>query len=89
MNILLGPTLSGKTTLMRMLAGLEQPTDGEIHWNGVDVSAVPVQKRDVAMVYQQYHQLPERMTVFDNIASPLQLKKQPRHVVEQAGPSQC
>ena len=53
-NILLGTTLSGKTTLMRLMAGLEKPSTGEVWADGVNVTGVAVQKRSVAMVYQQF-----------------------------------
>src|SRR5688500_15609206 len=72
MNVLLGPTLSGKTTLMRLMAGLDQPTAGRIHWEGRDVTGVRVQDRGVAMVYQQFINYPS-MSVYENIASPLRL----------------
>ena len=52
MNVLLGPTLAGKTSLMRLMAGLDVPTSGRIHWNGRDVTGLRVQDRGVAMVYQ-------------------------------------
>jgi glycerol transport system ATP-binding protein len=71
-NILLGTTLAGKTTLMRLMAGLLKPTAGAVYFNGKDVTNVPVRERRVAMVYQQfinYGHLP----VFDNIASPLRV----------------
>ncbi len=71
-NILLGTTLSGKTTLMRLMAGLVQPSSGRILFNGDDVTGVAVQKRNVSMVYQQFINYPN-MSVFDNIASPLRL----------------
>ena len=51
LNVLLGPTLSGKTSLMRLMAGLDRPTSGDILVNGKSVLGVPVKKRDVAMVY--------------------------------------
>ncbi|AWW75417.1 ABC transporter ATP-binding protein [Erythrobacter sp. KY5] len=73
MNVLLGPTLAGKTTLMRIMAGLDVPDTGKIFWNGDDVTGRRVQKRDVAMVYQQFVNYPS-MTVKDNIASPLKLR---------------
>jgi len=73
MNVLLGPTLAGKTTLMRLMAGLEKPTTGRVHWQGRDVTDWRVQDRQVAMVYQQFINYPS-MTVFDNIASPLKLR---------------
>ncbi len=72
MNVLLGRTLSGKTTLMRLMAGLDRPTEGQVLWDGTDVTGVRVQDRDIAMVYQQFINYPS-MTVFDNIASPLKL----------------
>ena len=72
MNVLLGPTLSGKTSLMRLMAGLDVPNQGRILWNGEDVTGMRVQDRKVAMVYQQFINYPS-MTVYDNIASPLRL----------------
>ncbi|MES2432458.1 MAG: ABC transporter ATP-binding protein [Pseudomonadota bacterium] len=72
MNVLLGPTLSGKTSLMRLMAGLDQPTTGKIFWQGRDVTGMRVQDRKVAMVYQQFINYPG-MSVYDNIASPLRL----------------
>lgn len=71
-NTLLGPTLAGKTTLLRVMAGLDVPTDGTISVNGVNVSGMPVKKRSVAFVYQQFINYPS-LTVFDNIASPLKI----------------
>ncbi len=73
MNVLLGPTLSGKTSLMRLMAGLDVPSAGQIFWNGQDVTGQRVQDRRVAMVYQQFINYPS-MTVYDNIASPLRLQ---------------
>jgi len=72
MNVLLGPTSSGKTSLMRLMAGLDQPTTGRILWKGDDVTGQRVQDRKVAMVYQQFINYPS-MSVYDNIASPLRL----------------
>jgi glycerol transport system ATP-binding protein len=72
LNVLLGPTLSGKTSLMRLMAGLDKPTGGSIHLDGVDVTGVPVQKRNVAMVYQQFINYPA-LTVYENIASPMRI----------------
>ena len=72
LNVLLGPTLSGKTSLMRLMAGLDRPTTGTIHVDGADVTGQPVQRRNVAMVYQQFINYPA-MTVYDNIASPMRL----------------
>ncbi len=72
MNVLLGPTLSGKTSLMRLMAGLDAPTQGRILWDGTDVTGVRVQDRGVAMVYQQFINYPG-LTVYENIASPLRI----------------
>ncbi|MGJ8603812.1 MAG: ABC transporter ATP-binding protein [Marivita sp.] len=72
MNVLLGPTQSGKTSLMRLMAGLDVPATGQIIWQGKDVTGQRVQDRKVAMVYQQFINYPS-MTVYDNIASPMKL----------------
>ncbi len=69
-NILLGTTRAGKTTLMQLMAGLEKPTAGEIWFNGENVTGRRVQDRNVAMVYQQFINYPN-LSVYDNIASPL------------------
>ncbi|MBX3584258.1 MAG: ABC transporter ATP-binding protein [Rhizobiaceae bacterium] len=74
LNVLLGPTLSGKTSLMRLMAGLDEPTEGSVWFDGVDVTGVPVRKRNVAMVYQQFINYPA-MTVYENIASPLRVAR--------------
>ena len=71
-NILLGPTLAGKTSLMRLMAGLDKPTNGEIWFADKNVTGVAVQKRNVSMVYQQFINYPN-FSVFDNIASPLKI----------------
>jgi glycerol transport system ATP-binding protein len=70
LNVLLGRTLAGKTTLMRLMAGLEPVTGGRILADGKDVTGASVRQRDVAVVYQQFINYP-LMTVYDNIASPL------------------
>lgn len=74
MNVLLGPTLAGKTSLMRLIAGLDKPDSGCIRFDGDSVIGVPVQKRNVAMVYQQFINYPN-LTVFENIASPLTIAR--------------
>lgn len=81
LNILLGPTLSGKTTLMRLMCGLDRPTSGRVWVDGVDVTGVSVRKRDVAMVYQQFINYPS-FTVYANIASPLRRAGQPRAEID-------
>ena len=71
---MLGPSGCGKTTTLRMIAGFEQPTSGAIRLDGVDVSKVPPNKRDVNTVFQQYALFPH-MNVFDNVAFGPQSKK--------------
>ncbi|OZI35823.1 ABC transporter [Bordetella genomosp. 1] len=73
MTVLLGATLAGKTTLMRVMAGLDRPSDGRVLADGQDVTGVPVRQRNVAMVYQQFINYPS-LTVAQNIASPLRLR---------------
>ena len=75
-NVLLGATQAGKTSLMRIMAGLDEPSRGRVWVDGVDVTGVPVRQRDVAMVYQQFINYPA-MTVRENIASPLRLRRAP------------
>ena len=72
LNVLLGPTLAGKTSLMRLMAGLDTPSSGRVLMNGQDVTGVSVQKRSVAFVYQQFVNYPN-FSVFENIASPLRI----------------
>ena len=72
-TVLLGATQAGKTTLMRLMAGLDSPAAGRIVADGKDVTGLPVRERDVAMVYQQFINYPS-MTVAANIASPLRLR---------------
>ena len=73
-NVLLGPTLAGKTTLLRLMAGLLQPTAGTLRFGGADVTGVPVRQRRVAMVYQQFINYPH-LSVFENVASPLRVER--------------
>jgi ABC-type sugar transport system ATPase subunit len=67
----LAPTGEGKTTLLRILAGIERPDSGRVYYNDVDVTDWPVQKRRIAMVFQWFVNYPS-MTVFENIATPLE-----------------
>ena len=69
-NVILGRTLAGKTSLLRLMAGLDRPSSGKIIINGRDVTGVSVRKRSVAMVYQLFINYPS-LTVYNNIASPL------------------
>ena len=80
-NILLGTTLAGKTTMMQLAAGLERPTSGEIWFKGKNVTGVPVQKRNVSMVHQQFINYPN-FSVFDNIASPLRVARMSRAEID-------
>ena len=68
--VLLGPTGAGKTTTLRLIAGLEYPDDGAISIDGRDVTVEPPAARDVAFVFQQYSLYPH-LTVYDNLAFPL------------------
>lgn len=72
-TVLLGATRSGKTSLMRIMAGLDTPTHGRVMVDDTDVTGMPVRQRNVAMVYQQFINYPS-MTVEQNIASPLKLR---------------
>ncbi len=81
-TVLLGATQAGKTSLMRLMAGLDVPSQGRVLVDGRDVTGIPVRDRNVAMVYQQFINYPS-MTVFDNIASPLKLGGQPRAEIDQ------
>lgn len=71
-SVLLGRTLAGKTSLLRIMAGLDRPTKGKVLVDGQDVTGVIVRKRSVAMVYQQFINYPS-LSVYKNIASPLKL----------------
>jgi glycerol transport system ATP-binding protein len=72
-TVLLGATQAGKTSLMRIMAGLDVPSQGQVQVDGQNVVGVPVRERNVAMVYQQFINYPS-MRVWDNIASPLKLR---------------
>jgi iron(III) transport system ATP-binding protein len=74
---LLGPSGCGKTTLLRMLAGFIEPTEGAILFNGRDVTRVPPNKRNTGMVFQSYALWPH-MTVAQNVAFGLSVRKVPR-----------
>jgi glycerol transport system ATP-binding protein len=81
LNVLLGPTLAGKTSLMRLMAGLDVPTSGRVRFDERDVTGVPVRKRSVAMVYQQFINYPT-LSVFENIASPLRVARAARDEID-------
>ncbi|MFY9956544.1 ABC transporter ATP-binding protein [Bradyrhizobium sp.] len=81
LNVLLGPTLSGKTSIMRLLAGLDKPTSGRVLVDGEDVTGIDVRRRSVAMVYQQFINYPS-LSVYENIASPLRVQGRPRAEID-------
>ncbi len=78
---LLGPSGCGKTTTLRCIAGLEEPTSGEIYIGGELVNDLPPRERNVAMVFQTWALYPH-MKVFDNIAFPLKLRKLPKDEIK-------
>src|SRR6201984_574528 len=81
LSVLLGPTLAGKTSIMRLLAGLDKPTTGRVLVDGKDVTGLDVRQRSVAMVYQQFINYPS-LTVYENIASPLRVQGKPRAEID-------
>ncbi len=81
-NVLLGRTLAGKTSLLRIMAGLDRPSHGRILIDGRDVTGVSVRRRSVAMVYQQFINYPS-LTVYKNIASPLKIAGVQKKEIEQ------
>jgi glycerol transport system ATP-binding protein len=80
-NVLLGATGAGKTTLMKIMAGLDRPTTGRIYMDGRDITDVSPQKRGVSFVHQFFINYPT-MTVWENIASPLRVTGVPRPEIE-------
>jgi glycerol transport system ATP-binding protein len=81
LSVLLGPTLSGKTSIMRLLAGLDKPTSGRVIVDGKDVTGADVRQRSVAMVYQQFINYPS-LSVYENIASPLRVQRKQRGEID-------
>jgi len=81
-NVLLGPTQAGKTSLMRVIAGLDKPGSGSVLVDGKDVTGIGVRQRNLAMVYQQFINYPG-LSVHENIAAPLRLKKLPQQEIHQ------
>jgi len=71
-NVLLGATGAGKTTLIKLMAGLEKPTSGEIWLNGENITGLSPQKRNVSLVHQFFINYPN-LSVYENIASPLRV----------------
>ena len=81
---MLGPSGSGKTTCLMMLAGFETPTHGEIYLDGKVISNIPPHKRGIGMVFQNYALFPH-MTVYENLAFPLRVRKIPKDEAGQIG----
>ena len=79
--VLVGPSGCGKSTTLRMIAGLEEITDGEIAVDGEVVNDVPPKDRDMAMVFQNYALYPH-MTVYENMSFGLRLKRFPKDEIE-------
>lgn len=79
--VLVGPSGCGKTTSLRMLAGLETPSDGRISLNGLDITDVPSKSRELAMVFQSYALYPH-MSVAENIGFALSLMKRGKREIE-------
>ena len=80
----LGPSGCGKTTTLRMIAGFEMPTRGQILLNGEDITLLPPYKRPVNTVFQRYALFPH-LDVYDNVAFGLKMKKIPTKVIDKKG----
>ena len=80
--VLVGPSGCGKSTTLRMIAGLEEISEGEVIIDGRVVNDVPPKDRDIAMVFQNYALYPH-MTVYDNMAFSLKLKKVDKATIDQ------
>ncbi len=79
---LLGPSGCGKTTLLRIIAGFLDPTEGQVMMDGINIAEVPAYKRDVNTVFQHYALFPH-LDVYDNIAFGLNIKKMPKDIIRQ------
>ncbi|MCC5987104.1 MAG: ABC transporter ATP-binding protein [Pararhodobacter sp.] len=77
---LLGPSGSGKTTALNILAGFTEASEGEVYIGGRPVGALPPERRNVGMVFQNFALFPH-MSVFDNVAFPLRMRKVPRREI--------
>ncbi|MDI7065664.1 ATP-binding cassette domain-containing protein, partial [Klebsiella pneumoniae] len=80
---LLGPSESGKTTLLSLIAGLTAPDEGEIWIDGRNATHLPSKKRDLGLVFQHYALFPH-LNIFDNIAFPLRMRRMPEQEVRKS-----
>lgn len=78
----LGPSGCGKTTLLRILAGFLEPSEGEVIFNGQDIKSLPPYKRELNTVFQKYALFPH-MNVYDNIAYGLKIQKISKDIIDQ------
>ena len=78
---ILGPSGGGKTTLLRLIAGLEVPTEGEVYFDDKLVNGVPPRDRNISLVFQNYALFPH-LTAFHNIAFPLAVRKTPKQDID-------
>ena len=79
---LLGPSGCGKTTTLRMIAGFEFPSDGDIHLDGKEINNLPPHKRDMSMVFQSYAIFPH-LNVYENVAYGLKVARLPKKEIEE------
>jgi iron(III) transport system ATP-binding protein len=78
---LLGPSGCGKTTTLRMIAGFEFPTSGEIYLDGQEINSLPPHKRDMSMVFQSYAIFPH-LNIYENVAYGLRVQRRPKEEIE-------
>ena len=79
---LLGPSGCGKTTTLRIIAGFEEPNEGEVLFDGIDIVKVPPYKREINTVFQKYALFPH-LNVFDNVAFGLNIKKMEKNIIKE------
>ena len=79
---LLGPSGCGKTTILRLIAGFDQPTKGDIYFAGKKINTIPANKRQVNTVFQDYALFPH-LNVFENVAFGLRIKKMKEKVIQE------